>query len=155
MMKCGRYIAQNDESYLHAYHIVIDFKETPKSYILTMVENNSRYGAPQIEPMFAKSKRVVIGKSGDEHALIPWGDNSFTLYPYRCGVPYLFRIEAENDAPKCGAADEGAFNEGVFDIIEPALQAEGYTVLEGDCDTAYLRSPDGGVTFMLKIAHIQ
>lgn len=50
--------------------------------------------------------------------------------------------------------DEGAFNEVVFDIIESALQNEGYTVLEGDCDTAYLLSPSRNVSFMIKITHL-
>lgn len=50
--------------------------------------------------------------------------------------------------------NEQAFNEEVLDIIEPALQAEGYTVLEGDCDTVYLLSPDREVSFMIKITQL-
>lgn len=50
--------------------------------------------------------------------------------------------------------DEGAFNEQVFEIIEDALQAEGYTVLEGDCYTSYLITPSGDVRFMIQITHL-
>lgn len=54
-----------------------------------------------------------------------------------------------------GNIDEYAFNEQIFDIIEPALEAEGYTVLEGDSETACLCSPDGTVHFQIKLIHVR
>ena len=95
MLDSGRYIALRQEGTMDDYRITVDFKETEHSFILTLVENDSRYGAPQIEDMFRKNKRVLIKKAGDKHCVKSWGDNSFTLYPYRVGVPYLFEIEKE------------------------------------------------------------
>ena len=92
MLDNGRYIAARQEGDMDDYHITVDFKETEKSYILTLIENDSRYGASQIEDMFRKNKRVLIKKSGDKHCVKSWDDNSFTLYPYRVGVPYLFEM---------------------------------------------------------------
>lgn len=40
-------------------------------------------------------------------------------------------------------ADKQAFSEEVFDIIEPALQQAGYTILEGDASTVCVVAPDG------------
>ena len=51
--------------------------------------------------------------------------------------------------------DENAFNDEVFGVIEPALEAEGYTVLEGDSETACLCSPDGTVHFQIKLNHVR
>ena len=31
---CGRYLAENKDDFLKAYHIVVDVKETDKSYIM-------------------------------------------------------------------------------------------------------------------------
>lgn len=43
--------------------------------------------------------------------------------------------------------DEAAFTDEVFGIIEPALEAAGYTVLEGDTYTACIVAPDGKLHF--------
>ena len=43
--------------------------------------------------------------------------------------------------------DEQAFSEEVFDIIEPALQQAGYTILEGDASTICVVAPDGVTHF--------
>ena len=70
--------------------ILIDVKETEKSYVLTLIGNTVKYDAPQIDDMFRDKTRVIIKKGSSEHVLRDWGDDSFTLYPYRVGVPYLF-----------------------------------------------------------------
>lgn len=49
------------------------------------------------------------------------------------------------------AMDEQAFSEEVFDIIEPVLEANGYTILEGDAETACIVAPDGVTHFDLII----
>ena len=41
----GRFKAENAENILKAYRIVMDVKETGKSYILQLVEFESRYSA--------------------------------------------------------------------------------------------------------------
>ena len=51
--------------------------------------------------------------------------------------------------------DENAFNDEVFDVIEPALEAAGYTVTDGDNDTSCVCSPDGAVHFQIKLIHVR
>lgn len=49
--------------------------------------------------------------------------------------------------------DEYAFNEEVFGIIEPALEAAGYIVLDGDSGTSCVCSHDGTVHFQIRLIH--
>ena len=65
----GRFKAENAENILKAYRIVMDVKETGKSYILQLVEFESRYSASHISHLFSKSKRVVLRKSKGSHAI--------------------------------------------------------------------------------------
>lgn len=46
--------------------------------------------------------------------------------------------------------DDDAFLEQIIEIIEDALQAKGYKVLEGDADTSCLVSQDG-IHFEVKL----
>lgn len=50
--------------------------------------------------------------------------------------------------------DEDVFNDAVFDLIEPPLEANGYHILEGDSDTVYISSPDWKVDFKIQITHL-
>lgn len=79
------------ECELYVGDILIDVKQTAKNFILSLISNGVRYDAPQIDDMFRGSVKVIISKFGSKHALRDWGDDSFTLYPYRVGVPYLFK----------------------------------------------------------------
>lgn len=90
MLLPGRYKAENDDDFLSHYSIIMDVKETDKSYIFQLVEFKSRYSAVHIEQLFEKSKRVVIRKSRGGHAMRVWGDNTFTFYPFQAGIPYYF-----------------------------------------------------------------
>lgn len=45
MSLLGRYEAENNDDFLSYYYIVMDVKETDKSYIFTLVELDSRYSA--------------------------------------------------------------------------------------------------------------
>lgn len=87
---CGRYLAENKDDFLKAYHIVVDVKETDKSYIMQLVEFNSRYSASHISLLFSKSKRVVLNKKKGGFAIRSWSDDSFTFYPFQAGTPYYF-----------------------------------------------------------------
>ena len=87
---CGRYLAENKDDFLKAYHIVVDVKETDKSYIMQLVEFNSRYSASHISLLFSKSKRVVLSKKKGGFAIRSWSDDSFTFYPFQAGTPYYF-----------------------------------------------------------------
>ena len=88
---CGRYLAENKDDYLKAYHIVMDVKETDKSYIMQLIEFNSRYSASHISLLFSKSKRVLLSKKKGGFAIKNWGDNTFTFYPFQAGIPYYFK----------------------------------------------------------------
>ena len=79
---CGRYLAENKDDFLSAYHIVVDVKETDKSYIMQLVEFNSRYSASHISLLFSKSKRVLLSKKKGGFSIKNWGDNTFTFYPF-------------------------------------------------------------------------
>lgn len=86
----GRYKAENTEDFLSHYYILMDVKETDKSYIFTLVELDSRYSASHIQSLFSKSKRVVIRKNRGGHVVRVWSDDDFTLYPFQAGIPYYF-----------------------------------------------------------------
>ena len=57
MSLSGRYKAENNDDYLSHYYIVMDVKETDKSYIFTLVELESRYSASHMQHLFLRSKR--------------------------------------------------------------------------------------------------
>lgn len=88
---CGRFLAENNDDWLKAFHIVIDVRETEKSYILQLLEFDSRYSATHISLLFSKSKRVVLNKSRGGHVIRKWGDGTFTFYPFQAGIPYYFQ----------------------------------------------------------------
>ena len=73
MLSPGRYKAENNDNFLSQYSIVMEVKETEKSYIFQLVELNSRYSAGHIKHLFARSKRVIIRKNCGGHApdLVP------------------------------------------------------------------------------------
>lgn len=48
MLLPGRYKAENNDNIFHEYSIVMDVKETEKSYIFQLVELKSRYSADHI-----------------------------------------------------------------------------------------------------------
>ena len=95
MLKEGLYISENRENALNAYTIKMHVKETEKSYILTLIDFESRYSGAHIEMLFKNSKRFVLRKSRGGHALQIWGDDDFTFYPYQAGIPYYFKMDEE------------------------------------------------------------
>ena len=90
------------EDTVYEGEISVCVKETPKQFRLEFIRSTVRYNAPQIDDMFRWSKNVVISKNGSDHAIQVWDDVSFTLYPYRVGVPYLFSLEAETEGSEKG-----------------------------------------------------
>ena len=95
----GRYKAENTEDFLSYYYILMDVKETDKSYIFTLVELDSRYSASHMQLLFSKSKRVVIRKNRGGHAIRVWSDDDFTLYPFQAGIPYYFEKQHHDVTP--------------------------------------------------------
>lgn len=91
MLKPGLYMAENDESLFSQYKVIIDVKETEKSYVFRLVELKSHYSAAHIEMLFNKSKRMILRKNKGGHAMRIWSDEDFTFYPYQAGIPYWFK----------------------------------------------------------------
>ena len=90
MLKSGRYLAEKDK--WDGYKIVIAVKETTKSYIFDLLTYESCYSPAQIDMLFAKTKKVRICKEKSQHAIWIWSDRDFTLYPYRAGIPFYFKL---------------------------------------------------------------
>ena len=87
---CGRYLAENKDDFLSAYHIVVDVNETDKSYIMQLVEFNSRYSASHISLLFSKSKRVLLSKKKGGFAIKNWGDIILFLTASICRFSKVF-----------------------------------------------------------------
>ena len=92
MLKPGVYIAKNDENIWDSYTIRMNVRETEKSYILELVDFQSRYSGGHIKMLFSKSNKVVLRKNRGGHAMRIWGDDNFTFYPYQAGIPYFFEL---------------------------------------------------------------
>ena len=72
---------------------IIDITISVKS-TLTLIEDKSRFKDGHIKMLFDKGKTATIGKDKpSRHAIIDWGDDSFTIYPFRNGVPFYFVLE--------------------------------------------------------------
>lgn len=76
--------------------IFVSVKDTKAALSLKLISNSVKYDAPQIDAMFYETKEVKIKKPGGRHGYVDFGDNSFTLYPYRVGVPYYFELTEGN-----------------------------------------------------------
>lgn len=95
MLKPGRYVAENDDSWISRYRIVMEVKETEKSYIFKLVEYDNRYGYDHIKTMFNGKERKTISKDKPSgHAMRVWDEGSFTIYPFQAGIPFYFELEA-------------------------------------------------------------
>ena len=95
MLKKGLYVSK-DDSFLdprEKYEITVDVNESLYSLVLTLIDLESKYGATQIRDMFANSKKVIIQKPGGLHGFVIWNEQSFTLYPFRVGVPFTFDLK--------------------------------------------------------------
>lgn len=88
MLINGQYKAIKDGMF--GYEIIISVKETEKSYILNLINNNSRYSPAHIDMLFKKSNRVKIDKEKSQHAMRVWSNKDFTIYPFRAGIPFWF-----------------------------------------------------------------
>ena len=93
-MKTGRYKCVLDHRGNNVYDITVDAKETEKSFILNLVEDNSRYPDGHMNVLFGKSGKAVISKNGSDHSLVNEQD-WFVVYPNRNGVPFLFEYQED------------------------------------------------------------
>lgn len=90
---CGRFLSENSDDWLKAFHIVMDVKETDKSYIFELVEFESRYSAVHISHLFSKSKRVVLSKSKGGHAI---RNGVMVLLPFTLSRPGFLTISRKS-----------------------------------------------------------
>lgn len=84
----GIYQTKNDRE---GYDVKIRARETDKSYIFELLENNSRFSPPHIDMLFEKSNKITMKKKNSQHAILLF-DDGFTIYPYRDGIPYFFEL---------------------------------------------------------------
>ena len=96
----GLYLSERDNGMFDRYKIVIRLTENEKSYKLELVEYESRYSPAHIDALFEKSKMVTISKKSIKHAINPWGKDRFTLYPFKSGIPFSFRLIEDADAKR-------------------------------------------------------
>ena len=92
-LKLGRYNAEQDNGVCDRYKIIVEFKETEKSYVFKLVELEGKYCPGQIEMFFKNSNKVIIRKNKGGHSMRIWSDEDFTLYPFQSGVPFYFKKE--------------------------------------------------------------
>ncbi len=92
MLKRGIYRAENDDDIFTEYEIVMEVKETDKSFIFKLIKLDSRYNADHIRLLFSKSNRVVVRKQCGGHVMRIWDDDEFTFYPYQAGIPFYFKL---------------------------------------------------------------
>lgn len=99
MLKSGIYRHRHRKEYVEGTvdcgDILLEVHETKTAYVLTLLDQQMRYDAPQIDDLFRDSSRVVIKKDGAKHGMsfCSGQDDWFCLYPYRVGVPYAFTRE--------------------------------------------------------------
>lgn len=94
MLNAGIYVSENSDSLFSAYKIKISVKETDKSYKLELIEFDSRYAGDHMKLVFNDKGKATIGKDRSQHAMRIWGENDFTIYPFRAGIPFYFRKES-------------------------------------------------------------
>lgn len=74
-------------------HILISVTETAKAYTFKLLENTTRYDYDHFMLLFKNGNTTRINKEKSPHAIIIWEDGDFTIYPYRAGIPFLFKKE--------------------------------------------------------------
>lgn len=70
--------------------VIIQVKETEKSFLFQLMDCSRRFLDPPLDDFFKRRKGKII-KAGSKHAIQLWPDGDFTLYPFRVGVPFLFK----------------------------------------------------------------
>lgn len=67
-------------------------KETDKTYKMTLVSLDMADWCPHIEMMFRHGVGDVI-YFRKRYGKYDWCDDTFTIYPFRAGIPYYFDKE--------------------------------------------------------------
>ena len=91
----GIYRCVDNNHMFPEYSYTMKVKETKKTYMMKLLKNDSRFSQAHIDLMFQDKEKIAISKEKSAHAITDWGDNSFTIYPFRAGIPYLFELQKE------------------------------------------------------------
>ena len=83
-----------DTSYGNHGEIILQVKESEKSYNFQLIKNTMRFSPAHIDMMFSKSDKARVPKVNSPHA-INFGEEYFVIYPYRAGIPFLFDLVKE------------------------------------------------------------
>ena len=77
--------------------IELDVRVTDRAFTFKLLKNTCRYSPAQMDQLFAKSDKVVIGKYRSQHAMCfsEHFDDWFVIYPFRSGIPFLFELVKE------------------------------------------------------------
>ena len=86
-----------DDGFYKQYDILIKVKETDKTYVLELIENNSKYSPAHIDMLFANNNKATIKKRDFKHVMVFLNDGDFRIYPFRLGVPFLFEKEPDKE----------------------------------------------------------
>lgn len=140
----GMYLSEHNNGMFDRYKIIVRVTECEKSYKLELIKCESRYSPAQIDALFEKSKTVVISRKSVKHVIRLWSNDSFTLYPFKSGIPFYFRLMEENTAIKsakgknentekcvlCGGQVDELYAERIWDlagiICENVLDDKGH-----------------------------
>lgn len=78
--------------YIFGLGTKVAVEETDKMYKMTLVSLDMADWCPHIEMMFHHSvgDSVYFRKRHGRHAVYDWGDDTFTIYPFKAGIPYYF-----------------------------------------------------------------
>lgn len=96
MLKSGRYESKKESSSWDSYDIIVSVKETEKAYKFTLEKMEAYCPPSQIEMLFKDSHSITIRKNRSCHAINEWSDGTFTIYPFRSGIPFYFEPVENN-----------------------------------------------------------
>lgn len=71
--------------------VLVEMRETETSYIITPITDQPAGHFDCYLDSLWELGRMVVKKKKGKHRMVDWGDDEYTLYPYRSGLPYWLR----------------------------------------------------------------
>ena len=96
-MRNGIYLCSGGDKW-NPRHIKISVKVTEKSYVMTLIEDKTRYPDSHIEMLFKKQNRAVVPKKAVGaygHPVLDY-ERFFIIYPFRAGIPFCFDYQDDD-----------------------------------------------------------
>lgn len=72
------------------YEIMVDFKETEKSYIIKPISEKPAYTCSSTDFLYDEGLRIPKNRKS-HHGIIDWGDGEYTIYIFRNGLPFYIK----------------------------------------------------------------